>query len=118
MASDVLYFVPFLRVSAQDAFKKISSVFGDELGYLEVSPKNLLVEVSCVRILKGEVPTDEGEHYHSTAPNIDIRAMVLLPSNHFRCGIAGTTTGCLECLSCLVGVAQAEVHNLDVLVLV
>jgi hypothetical protein len=44
--------------------------------------------------------------------------MVVFASDHFRSSVAGAPAGCLERLARPVGVRQAEVHNLDVIVVV
>ena len=44
--------------------------------------------------------------------------MIALASDHLRRSVAWATTSSLQRLACLVGVAQAEVNNFDVHVVI
>ncbi len=79
-------------VGAEDAFKEVRTVLGDELRNLEVSLQYLLVELGGIWILEGQVPTDEGEHDDAATPDIHIRTEIPLAGNHLRSGIAWTAT--------------------------
>ena len=69
-------------------------------------------------ILKGKVTADHGIQNYSTRPDVCPKPMVSLSSDHFWGGIAWTSTGSLELLVLLVEVAEAEVDELDVVVVV
>jgi len=44
--------------------------------------------------------------------------VVLLASNHLRCSVAGTTTGCLESFVLLINVGQPEIDDFYVVVII
>ena len=118
MFSNVRHSVPLLRVRIENAFHHVSCVLGDELGDLEISRQDLLVEVACVCILKWKVATYKSKENDTNGPDVYMRAMVTLTSDHLGGGIARRSTGCLQGLTSLVCVTQTKVNNLDVLVVI
>jgi hypothetical protein len=118
MFPDITDGVPPVRISAENTLEQVSSFFRHKLGNLEISLQDLLIQLGCVRVFKGQVSTDECEHDDSTTPDIHIGAQVPLARNHLRSSIAGTSTCSLQSLSGLISIGQTKVNYLDVLVLV
>lgn len=110
--------VAFLGICIQDAFHHVTRVFRDELGNLEVAGKNLLVQVARIGVLKWQVAAYEGEEDDADGPDIYVRAVVALASDHLWSRVAWRTTSSFQGLPCLISVTQTEVNNLDILVVV
>jgi len=64
--SDVFYFIPFFWICVQDLSNQVFGVFGNEFRQLEVCIKNLFVELTRVRVLKGQVTTDKCKQNDTT----------------------------------------------------
>ena len=52
------------------------------------------------------------------APEISLRSEILEAFDELRCGVARRTASSFQGLPCLISVTQAEVNNLDILVVV
>ena len=115
----VLNFVALLRVDLHDMLHQVFGLFVDVARYQILARENLLVEFVSVRVFKGQVTDCHCIQDHSKGPNICVKSMVPLASDHFRRGITWTSTGGFQSvLFRLVGIAEAEVDNLNVHVLV
>ena len=118
MLTNISDSVAFLGVRIQDAFHHVTRVFRDELGNLEVARKNLFVQVARIGVLKWQVAAYEGEKDDADGPDIHVRAVVALASDHFGSCVARRTASSFQGLPCLISVTQAEINNLDILVVV
>jgi len=85
---------------------------------LEVPPHDLVVKGLRVRIVEGQVPTQQGEQNDARRPNVRLQRVVLQSGDHFWRGVAGRPAGRLEHLVFLIRVRQSEVHDFYFLVLV
>ena len=70
--ADVLRFEPPLRIRVEDAFHKVLARITDELWDLEITVKNLFVELCSIRVLKWKVPANQSEKDHTCAPQIHV----------------------------------------------
>ena len=71
-----------------------------------------------VLILKRQPPTKHNIKNNPTTPNIDLRARIQSPSNDLRRSIIRTSTARLEEIAVLDLVAETEIGDLDVQVVV
>ncbi len=90
----------------------------DNSWYFVIPIQYFLVQDLSVLILKGQVPANQGIHNNSARPYINPKPRVTLPSNHLGCRVAWTSASRFKGRSGLVGIAQAKVHDLDVVIVV
>ena len=88
MFSNVLNLISLLGISVEYAGDQIFGIRRNEVRNLEVGAQNFLIKIGRVWILKRQVATHQGEQDDSARPNVHIRPMILLSSNHFRSCIA------------------------------
>ena len=118
VSADVLDAVPDFGVCLQNAPDHVFSVIARYLGNREVAVQDFLVQVGRVGVLEGQVAANQRKQNNTTRPDVDLTTVVKLTSDHFRRGVAGRPTSCLEHLAVLVSVRKPEVYDLDVLVVV
>lgn len=66
-----------------------------------------------VVVFEWQIAAHHGEQDDPATPDIDFKPMVLFAGDHLGCGVAGRPTGSLQHFVFLVGVAEAEVDNLE-----
>ena len=110
--------IPGVGVDVEDGPEHVPAVCREHLGRFEVARHDLLVELVGVGVLEGQEAAQHGVEDDPARPHVHPRALVPLPRDHLRCGIAGRPAGSLEPLPRLILVGEAEVHDLDILVLV
>lgn len=88
MLPNVSNSMSLLWVSVQNTAHHVSGVLRDELRDLEVATQDLLIQVARVRVFKWQVAADEGEKDDTNGPYVNMRSMVALACDHFRCGVA------------------------------
>ena len=115
MLPDISDLEPLLRIRIQNILHQLPRVRSHKLWNRIISIQDLLIQICRVWVLERKVPTDEGEQYDSTAPNVHIGSVVPFSGYHFRGRITRRTAGCLQSLPCFVGVREAEVYYLNVL---
>ena len=119
MGFDVADFVPLLRVDLHDVFHHVLGLLVDVAGHEVLARQDLFVQLVCIRVLKGKITDSHGVEDNSEGPQVRVKSTVALPSNHLWRGVAGAATGRFErVVLVLVGVAEAEVDNFNVHVLV
>ena len=115
MLSDIFDCEASLGVSVQNFLDQVLAGSGDEAWDQVVTVQYLFVQSISIWIFKRQVATGHSIKNDAAAPNIRIEAIVPLSSNHFWSCIARTSTCCLQSLSFLIGVGEAEVDNFDVI---
>ena len=105
-------------VNLHNLGKNILAVIGETFGHLELPGKNFLIKLSCVFIFEGQVPGHHCKQNDAARPNVDTRAIVQLALNHFRCCVAGTATRRFKSLALFVSVAQTEINQLQVVLVI
>jgi hypothetical protein len=78
----------------------------------------LLVQLVGFGVLEWQISANHCVYDDSTTPHVGGQPIVLLASHHLWGSVAWTSTGSLETLASLVGIAQAEVDDLDVVEIV
>jgi hypothetical protein len=118
VVSDLLDLESGVRVSVEDVLQEVPGFDAHVRGDGVVALHDLLVEQLGVRVVEGQVPAEHRVEDHACGPDVHAEPHVLLPRYHLRCRVARRAAGRLEQLVAFVEVAQAEVDDLDVLVLV
>ena len=118
MLSDIFDCEASLGVSVQNFLDQVLAGSGDEAWDQVVTVQYLFVQSISIWIFKRQVATGHSIKNDAAAPNIRIEAIVPLSSNHFWSSIARTPTCCLQSLSILIGVGEAEVDYFDVIFVV
>lgn len=85
---------------------------------MKLTAQDFLVQFGRRLVFKREVACDHGEEDDAAGPHIDARPVVLETVNHFWCCVAGRAASCLQHLARLVGVAEAEVDQTNVFLVV
>ena len=88
-----------------------------ELWNLEFSAKDLFVQIGCIWIFKRQVSTNKRIKDDTTAPDVNLGSKIALACNHLRSCVAWGATGCLECLTIFVCIAQAKINNFDIFIM-
>jgi len=107
-----------LWVSVEDLSDEVFSRLRDDTWDQVIAVQDLLVELACVWVFERKVPTSHGVKDDTTAPNIRVKAMVLLTGDHFWSGIARTSTSSFESLSLLIHVRKTKINNFDVVLVI
>mmetsp|Transcript_181461 Transcript_181461/g.576028 ORF Transcript_181461/g.576028 Transcript_181461/m.576028 type:complete len:243 (+) Transcript_181461:1577-2305(+) len=76
--------------------------------------QDLVVEHRLVLILKGQEATDKGKQDHTAAPDVAALGRVALARDHLGRRVAGRAASRLQALTAPEGVAETEIHDLDV----
>jgi hypothetical protein len=78
------YGCAFLRIRVQNLGQDVAAFIGDKFWDLIVSAQNLLIKLGSFRILKRQVSADHGVEYNARAPDIGLKAVISLSSNHLQ----------------------------------
>ena len=116
--SDVSNRVSFEWVRVQNHIYEVLRVRTEKLRHFEVSFKNFLVELLCVLIFKRKIAAHHCVQNNTRTPDIRAQAVVTLSFNHFRSSVARAAARRFQFLPFLIQVAQAEVDELYVVVVV
>lgn len=108
----------FNWVCVQNFLYQIFGGLGDESRNEVVAVQYLFIEFAGVGVLEGEVATSHGVEDDAAAPNIRVKSVITLPSNHLRCSIAWTSTGSFQHFPLLVRVRESEVNDFDIILVV
>ena len=84
----------FQRVYIQNLCQELPAIRTQVIRRLILALQYLLVQRRRVRILKRQVPTNHRVQYNPRRPNINLRPMISLPSNHLRRSVTRTATRC------------------------
>ena len=71
-------------ISVQYFAYEVLAFGGQELRHLVVSTHDLFIQVRCLRILKWQVASNHSVENNSGAPNISLKSVVPLSSNHLK----------------------------------
>ena len=115
MLSDIFDCEASLGVSVQNFLDQVLAGSGDEAWDQVVTVQYLFVQSISIWIFKRQVAARHGIKDDAAAPNIRIQSIVPLASNHLWSCIAWTPTCCLQSLSFLISIREAEVDNFDVI---
>ena len=116
--SDICNLESLFRVRIQKVGYEIPRLWRNKFRDLVVSVEDLLVKIRRVWIFEGQVPTDQSKQDDSTAPNVNIRSMISLASNHLRSSIAGRATSSFQSLPSFISVRQPKIDYLYILLVV
>ena len=92
------------RVGVQNLSDQVFRCLGDHSWDQIVAVEDLFVELARIGVFKGKITASHGVEDDATAPNIRVKAVVFLSSDHFWSGIARTSTSSFESLALLVHV--------------
>lgn len=73
-----------LWVSVQDLLNEVLALWRQEFRHLVVSGHDLFVQIGRLWILEGQVPSHHSVENHTTGPDICLKTMVALASNHLK----------------------------------
>ena len=73
-----------LRIGVQDLLDEVLALRREELGHLVVRCHDLLVQVRCLGVLEWEVASHHGVEYDTAGPDIRLKTVISLASNHLR----------------------------------
>ena len=118
VSADVLDCVALFRVGVQDFCYQILTLGREEIGYLIFGLDDFLIQLLRVLVLKWQVATNHSVENHAARPDVRTKSVVALTPDHLGRGVAGTPAGCLQRFAFLVQITQAEVNQLDVVVVV
>ena len=118
MLSDLTDRVPLVRVLIQDASNQVDSLWGKTVRFHIFSFDNLLVQEGRIGVFKGQKTAQKSVHDNTTTPHVNLIPMIFQTSDHFRCGIARTSTGCLQHFTIFERVTEAKINDLDVQIVV
>jgi hypothetical protein len=107
-----------LRICGQHCSDKVTGHVRDKAWHLVICTENLLVESSGVLIFKWQIATKQRKENHTTAPYITQIRNIALSCDHLRCSIARGAACSFEKLSILKSVAETEVNDLDIPVVI
>lgn len=114
MLTNLLDACPLLRVylkySAEEANQGLTSVLRDFV----LASLYHVIELCRVRVIEREEPETHSVQYDPRAPYINLGRVVDLSTQHLRRSITGTATCSLERLSFGVNIAESEVNNFDI----
>ena len=105
-------------VGLEDLVDQVDALRGKALGHLELAAQDFLVQLRSGLVFKRQIAGHHGEKDDAARPDIDPRTVVLQPVDHLRCCVAGRATGRFQHLTLLVGVAEAEIDQSNILLMV
>ena len=106
------------RVRIEDVRYQILSVLRQKRRHLVLSLDDLLVQLLRVLVLERQVSADHGIENDAGAPDICTESVVTLSANHLRGSVAGAAACRLQLLTLFVEIAETEIDELDVVVVV
>ena len=106
------------RVCIKDLRDEVPALRAHEGRDLIISVQDFFIQEICIGILEGQEATDHREEDDATAPDICHQTMIALSGNHLRGRIAGAPASCLKGLPMLIGVAEAEVDDFNIIMIV
>lgn len=118
MRSDILDRKPLVGLCLQNFLDEFFVAWSDKSRNQIVTGEDLFVKLVCVGIFEWQVAACHCVQDDSGRPDVAAKTMVAFSSDHFRCCIAGTATGCLQRLPWRVRIAQAKVNDLYVVLVV
>ena len=107
-----------IRVNFHYLAKKVLTVIAETFRHLELPGEDLLVKFTSVFIFERQIPSYHREQNNAAWPDVNAWAIVQLPLDHFRCCVAGTSTRCFQSLTLFICVAQSEVNQLQVVLII
>ena len=102
MRSDICNYEPLLWVCVQNFPDEILCCLRDYTWDQVITVQDLLVQLAGIRVFERKITASHSIQNDTTAPNIRVKAVVLLSSDHLWGSIARTSAGCFEGLSLLV----------------
>ncbi len=111
---------PRAGTGAQQAFEQVDGFQTEELGEVDLSVDDLLVQLLDVLVVEGQAADEHVVERHACAPQVGLFWFVVLTRDHlvsrlyFGRRVARRPTGRLKSRFFLVDVPQAEVDELDV----
>mmetsp|Transcript_27182 Transcript_27182/g.33812 ORF Transcript_27182/g.33812 Transcript_27182/m.33812 type:complete len:303 (+) Transcript_27182:888-1796(+) len=118
MVPDVLDCVALGGIWVQNVANEVLGVLRQKARHFVICLDDLLIQLLRILILKGQVAANHRVQDDTRTPDVCTEAEVTLTADHLRGGIAGTTARCFELLAFLVEVAEAEIDELNVVVVV
>ncbi len=115
MRPDVFDSEARLGVSIQNFLDQVLAARRDEARDQVVTVQYLFIQSISVWVFKRQVTAGHGIKDDAAAPHIRVKAIVSLASYHLWSCIARTPACCLQSLSFLIGIGEAEVDNFDVI---
>jgi len=109
---------PLVRVRLQNLINEVDALWGEPFGHLKLAAQDLLVQLGSRLVFEGQVARDHGEQNDTAGPDVHARAIVLQAVDHFRRRVTGRSARCLQHLVLLVGVAEAEIDQSNVFLVV
>lgn len=76
-----------LWIDIQYFFHEVFSIGGDKFGDVELPSQNFFVESVCILVFEGQIAAEQSIHDDSARPDINVETVVVLASDHLRCGI-------------------------------
>jgi len=80
--------------------------------------QDFLVQLRSIGVFERKESTNQGEQNDPTTPGVNLSPNVLLASDHLRGSITRTTAGRLQSFAFAECVGEAEVNDLNVLLVV
>jgi hypothetical protein len=118
MFSNSSYVQALRGVNCQQSSDEVLGLTGDEVRRCVIGCQYLFVKSRSVVILERQISTDHRKKDDPTAPQVTRLRHVTVACNHFRRRIARRSTCSFQFLVIPEAITQAEVYNLDALVLV
>lgn len=118
VVADLVYGASSQRIGVQDELQKTAELVTRMLRQLILCFLNDPKELSRIGTIEGKVAHAHRIEDDTQAPDVDLERVVWLSGQHFRRSIAGTSTGCAEHFPLSVDVAEPEVDDLDVVLIV
>lgn len=115
---DLLRGQTLLRICFHHLAQHVLALSRQVFGHLELSRQNLLVKLAGIFVFKRQKAREHRKQDHSRGPHINATPVVQLALDHLGSGVAWRSTSSLESLSLLVGVGQAKVNQLQILLVV
>ena len=106
------------RVCIKDLRDEVPALRAHEGRDLIISVQDFFIQEICIGILEGQEATDHREEDDATAPDICHQTMIALSGNHLRGRIAGAPASCLKGLPVLIGVAEAEINDFNIIMII
>ena len=118
MFSNVWHAKPYFRICLENLTDQVSRLFSCNFGNVKLSIQNFFVQVSCIRIFKRHVSTNDSKENDTAAPHVYLTSKIAFSCNHFWCSITRTSTSSFKCFIVPVGIRQAKVNNFDVFIVI
>lgn len=114
MRSNLLYRRPFLRICLQNHSQQRPQL--PTRMFRQIIPPLLyrLVQFLRVGTVKRQVPKTHRVQDDTCTPNISLETVVRMAHQHFRGCVTRTSTGCMQQLVFGVNVAQTEINQFEV----